>query len=485
MTTQRSAVLPGGQMAIPAVRETAPLSPGQERLINSEFILPDGRWPAHGQPHRLRPVDTGAVLVNGDLDVDTLQAAVAALIRRQSALRTTFRFPEMLPAAQLVTASGPRPLAVHRIPAANDDIPGDQLRHIASQTPVNPTGRDLFTVQLIRLNGRRHVVILQIHHLISDGWSIGVLYRELSELYNALAERRDPGLAPLPRTFAQVCASMHHDRESTRMTRQLRFWAAQLQGPWPQMQFTATPPGPCNGSTRVDSERVRIPRDLVRDLRAAGQAAGQRGGLAGPILAALAASLYAQTGQPDVRVGTMIANRAHVDVEHLIGYFVNIAVMRIHVGPNLTMERLVASANATVAASLDNQEVPIQDVLQHLRRHCGLADTPLYQVTLALNTMRSQSLTLASLDCTDIDIESSGPRLAPTTIEQRWLLEDHGGELRGTLTYKTGTFTKAGIHTCLRNLDRALHAIMATHRTVADVIGEFEPYGHAGPRLEA
>lgn len=234
-------------------------------------------------------------------------------------------------------------------------------------------------------------------------------------------------------------------------------------------------PGLHSGSTPVDTERVEIPQELVTGLRAAGQAAGQRGGLAGPVLAALAIVLYVDGGANDVRVGTMVANRAHADVEHLIGYFVNIAVMRMHVDPGRTMGELVARANTTVAAALDNQEVPIQDVLRQLRNGGGSSGVPLYQVTLALNSMRPQSLTLADLDCADLDIESFGPRLAPTTIEQRWFLEDRGGALRGTLTYKTGTFTQADILTILRNLDRALRAVQVPHRTVADIISGLEP----------
>jgi non-ribosomal peptide synthetase component F len=219
-------------------------------------------------------------------------------------------------------------------------------------------------------------------------------------------------------------------------------------------------------------------------LRAAGQTADERGGLAGPILAALATVLYADTGTADVRVGMMIANRAHADVEHLIGYFVNIAVMRIRVDPGYTMSQLVASANTAVAAGLDNQEVPIQDVLRQLRHGGGLSDIPLYQVTLALNTMRTQSLTFTGVDCADLDIESFGPRLAPTAIEQRWLLEDRGGGLGGTLTYKTDTFTRAGVLTCLRNLDQAIRAVMTPHRTIAEVISKFEKRSCAARRQE-
>src|ERR1035438_7998168 len=98
--------------------------------------------------------------------------------------------------------------------------------------------------------------MMHIHHLISDGWSIGVLYRELSELYNAFVQGRSPRLPPLPRSFAQVCAFMFRERESARITGQLRYWKSQLRKPWPQMPLWPAQVGPYGGSTPVDAERV-------------------------------------------------------------------------------------------------------------------------------------------------------------------------------------------------------------------------------------
>jgi hypothetical protein len=379
-----------------------------------------------------------------------------------------------MPPVQLVTLGGALPFARHQSPAAGATIPVGDLQRIASQPSADPTGPALFAVRLIRLSPHRHVIMMQIHHIISDGWSIGVLYRELSELYNSFAAGRAPELAPLPRSFAQTCASLRGERRSARMTGQVRYWGEQLRGPWPVMPAWLSPQGTGHGVTPVDAERVDIPRDVVDGLRAAGRAAGHRGGLAGPVLAALAAVLYADGGSPDVRIGTMVANRASADVEHLIGYFVNIAVMRVRIAPGQTMGQLVADANSAVTAGLANQEAPIQDVTDHLKARAGLRDAPLYQVTLALNEMRPESLTLDGLDCADLDIDSLGPRLAPTSIEQRWFLESRAGGLSGTLTYRTETFDRRRIRATLQNLDRAMRDVLAPGRTVADAISKFE-----------
>ncbi|MBB2910615.1 hypothetical protein FHS43_001878 [Streptosporangium becharense] len=446
--------------------EAAPLSPGQERLIDAEFALADGTWPAPGDTTRLRPIDTGAVLVDGPLDAGALQRAVSALVVRQSALRTTFRqLPDATP-VQLVAARIPDRVTRSAITAPPGTPPGaGELLRQPPAMDLDPRRGPLFRVHLVELGTDRHVVLLQIHHLVSDGWSIGVLYRELSALYDAAVLDRPAGLPALPRSFADVCRRMRRERGGPEEQRQLRFWRERLTGPWPAMTFTERPAPPAEALTPVDVERVHIPAALVRDLRETA-----RGGLAGPFLAALALVLHHRTAAADIRIGMMIANRARPDVEHLIGYFVNTAVIRLRIDPASTAARLVAEAGVAVTEAIEHQALPIQDLREDLCEHAGLGSDPLYQVTVALNTMRPESLTLTGAHCQDIEAEDLGPRLAPTGIEQRWVLDERAGALVGTLTYKTGTFTETEIKDCLGDLDRVLRAITDPGATVADIM---------------
>lgn len=457
----------------PTVLQTAPISPGQERLLAAEFALADGSWPGPGAPERLRPIDSGAVLIEGDLDVAALRRAIDALVRRQAALRTTFRFSRHIPPVQVVTK--PEPRALTPLPLAPDPqggIPVASLQVAASQVSAQPAGRALFATRLFRVDPHRHMLLLQIHHMVSDGWSIGVLYRELSELYSATVERRDASLPPLAHSFADLSVWMRQERAGPRLAAQLDYWARRLEGPWPQLRFSQSRPA-LSGSNIVDAEPVHCPDDLVSELRASGRTATTPGGLAGPMLAALAAVLHGATGERDIRIGTMVANRSRTDAEHLIGYFVNLAVIRLTVDPTASLGWLVSQANAAVNGALQHQDVPIQDVAAHLRRHGGLGSTPLYQVTFALNVMRERSLELAGTTCADVPIERTGPRSA-VTVDQRWLFEQRGSDLHGTLTYKTAMFTSATIRGYLRDFERAARATLRPGIVVAELVASFD-----------
>lgn len=272
----RPAPHPAGR---PAIVETAPLSPGQERLIAAEFVRPDGTWPAPGEPTRLRPIDTAAVLVDGPLDTRALQHAVSALIVRQSALRTRLHhLPDNTP-IQLVAASIPDRVG-HSTLTAPTPPTRDVLLAQAPPQHVDPRSHTLFRTHLVRLGDRRNVLLLQIHHFVSDGWSIGVLYRELAALYNAAHTGRPAELPPLPRTFATVCRDMRDERHSPKLQRQLAFWRERLAPPRPPLAFTTHPAQDDTGQRPVDVHPVHIPRPALAGLRAGARSAARRGPLA-------------------------------------------------------------------------------------------------------------------------------------------------------------------------------------------------------------
>ncbi|MFD7615573.1 condensation domain-containing protein [Streptomyces sp. NPDC059802] len=459
--------------ARPVVVETAPLSPGQERLIDDEFARPDGTWPEAGEKTRLRPIDTGAVLIDGPLDTGAVQQAASALIVRQPALRTRLhRLADSTP-LQLVASTLPDQVHHSRLPG--NTHPGRDVL-LAQSLPrhVDPRSDPLFRTHLIRLAEHRHVLLLQIHHFVSDGWSIGVLYRDFAELYNAARTGRPADLPPLPRTFAAVSRDMSTERRSARLGRQLAFWRQRLDNPGPATTFTRQPVEQDGGRRPVNVQRVHVPAPAVAGLRASARG-GARGPLAGPFLAALALLLHHQSAATDIRIGLMISNRARPDTENLIGYFVNTAVIRLRLHPALTAAALTEAANEAVRQALEHQALPIQDLKREL--HQGAGAVPLYQVTLALNTMRTHTLTLDGVDCQDVEMEETGPRLAPTTIEQRWVIEERAGALSGTLTYQACSFTPPQIRMALGHLDQAIAAVTAGHPTVAAITSAFRHPG--------
>jgi hypothetical protein len=442
---------------MPSVRWTAPLSPGQERLLAAEYT-PTGAEQRDGGT-RLRPLDMGAILVEGDFDPGAMQLAVDALVDRQEALRTTFRFRRDAPPVQVVSRSARIELALEEL-ADVDGLPVEGLAALVRPSLLTPMSR-LFDVRIARLERRRHVVVLRIHHLVSDGWSIGVLYRELSELYAAAAERRAPRLAPIARPFREHCVWMHGQRATGGFAGELEYWRSELAAAPARLTWSARL-APAEPTCAVDDEELRCDARLVDGLRAASRGTLTPGGLAGPMLAGLASVIHARTGAREVRVGMMIAGRTRAEDEDLIGNFVNIVVIRIAVDPEQTLRSLVAHVNAKVAAAMDHQRVPIQDVADVVPEEPETGR--LYQVTFALNTMRARSLTLPGARCRDFGVspsgEPSGPRFAATKINLRWLFVTGEDGLNGTLTYQMEEFDAATARAYVRDFTRALEAIV-------------------------
>lgn len=455
------------------VQRTAPLSPGQERLLDAEYRHADGTWPAFGAPGRLRPIDTAAVLVDGPLDLALLERAATMLTARQAALRTTVRLRRDAPPVQIVAPPRAGTLPLTDLPPRAQLCTVEDLAAAFPHPPTSPTDPEHFRIEVARLAPDRHAILLRIHHLISDGWSIALLYRELSEFYAALAERRTPDLPPLHRSFADLCVAMRQQRSSEQALQQLDYWARELAGPWGELAFPGDAPGPHPGTTPVSTIPVHCPAAV---LAAAddGRAEGSRpAGLAGPVLSALALVLHAHTAVQDLRIGTMISNRAQADREHVIGNFVNIAVIRLRLDPSAPLSALAAQAGRKTAAAMDHQDTPVQDVLRHLAAtHPGLPKR-LYRVTLALNTMRRGSLELPGTTCTDLPAAIQGDvREAPTSIDLRWVFEPAPDGLAGTLTYNTSLFSRDAIHCHVRQFHAALRALGQT-RTSDRSIGAF------------
>lgn len=472
------------------VTRTAPLSPGQERLLQAEYARPDGSWPEESERSRLRPVDTGGVLIEGDLDVDALRRAVNTLIERQAALRTTFRFPPNAAPVQIVTTPQERQIEFAELCGEPEPAALMQLVADHSEREISPTDPDLFHIKLVHLGEAKHLLLIQIHHLISDGWSLGVLYRELSETYNAYMERREIRLPPLPQDFSEVCVRMSEERKGERLAAQCRYWREALAAPPAGLNFFGKVPKPYRGTTPVSDAPVHIPDTLVAELRAASRRAPTPGGLAGPILAALAIVLHAQTGATQIDIGCMIANRTNHDTEHLIGNFLNTVIIRLVIDGEVTLSQFLSQANQRVVAAMENQNIPVQDVLAQLggQPDAHKVGAP-HRVTLALNNMRRESLTLTGSTCTDVfrtaDGELVGPRDAPTTMAQRWILEERADGLRGSVTYNTDLFDARALHACLCDLQTTLTAFTGgdpTVKTVTSLLDSASPALRSWPK---
>ena len=457
---------------VPAIERIAPISPGQERLLAAEYQLDDGTYPTDNSPGSLRAVDAAAVEVHGPLRAAALRYAVNELVRRQSALRTTFRFSQQRTPLQMVTVHRPLPLDPEPLP----DIAGREhiakLIELAAAAPRHPERDALFRARLFRHRVDHHTLLLQVHHLISDGWSVGLIFRDLSELYRAATTGQVADLPPLPVTFADLSEWMWHERRSERLRSQLNEVVHRYPNRWPPPPFPSSALRPAIGSAEVIARPFRIPTGLASQLSNMHRNQGVQTGLAAPILTALSLALSATTGRIEIAIGMMVANRARRDAEPLVGYFVNIAILRIAIDPGGTIGNLLAKINSQVVQAIQRQELPIQDLTANLRERMAIPNFEPYQVTLALNNAHDKTLRLQGLDCTTTDIERYGPRQSAAAMPQRWVLDESPDGIRGTMTFRTDSMTAQDANENIENFVYALSLTSDHSRPTREVLSE-------------
>lgn len=460
---------------LPSTERTAPISPGQERLLAAEYQLEDGTFPTGDSSGSLRPVDALAVDLCGPLQLSALSYAVNELRRRQASLRTTFRFPVQAPPFQLVAVHRPFPLQAELLDKEDGKSSIAALMEVAGAAPRHPADDELFRARIFRQSADHHILLLQIHHLISDGWSVGLMCEELTELYRAAAEERPAQLPPLSSTFADLCVWMWQERRSTRLQKQLERACAEFPSEWPPLPFpshsdreTALSSA---GARDVMTEPLEISAGQLSQLRQR-RGQGAHTGLAAPVLAAISLALSAATGRSEVRIGMMVANRARPEAEHLIGYFVNTAIVQTVIEPSATIGELVDRTNSQVMRAIQGQEVPIQDVVANLRRGARLGDAEPYQVTLALNNAHQKELKLEGFDCTTTDLGHYGPRRSATKIHQRWAMDETDHGVSGTMTFRTDSMNAHEGAAAVASFLQALGAMSSTGRLVGEILSE-------------
>lgn len=379
-----------------ALERVLPLTPGQERLVAGE------RRVIAGAPRRL---ESSAVLVEGPLDLGALQRALDVVTARHEALRATIR----------ARGDGVPVQIVARGSVTLDVRDAGEADPAAAVTPLSrrPSDTDLLHVEVTRLAPERCVLAVSIHHAISDGWSVKVLFDELSEAYDATIEGRAPALPDLGGGYASVCERLWELRHRGGYDEQLAYWEARLAPPWPASAIGAP--------ARVSGTVADVPLE--------------GGSSATSALAGVALALHAETGERDIRIGTLVPARAEAALQNVIGFFANTVVLRLFVDREQSLEQLESAAKATLVDALARQDVPIQDVMQRMSAHPAFTPNALYDVMFAFEALREGDFTLRGTRCTELASPLPTPRRSPTTVALRWRFERWQGQMGGALTY--------------------------------------------------
>jgi amino acid adenylation domain-containing protein len=394
-----------------------------------------------------------ALLLTGRLRGELLARSLGEIVRRHWTLRTRLAAAEgqageagtAAPAAAspMVTqtvirlAAVPLPvLDLAHLPAATRERELRRRLDEQAARPFDLAQAPLFRAGLLRLGAKRHVFYLVVHHVIFDGWSLGVLVRELAALYRALVAGEPAPLAPLPIQYVDFALWQRQRMEKGRLLSQLAWWRERLGGLPPALELPTDRPRPPRFSFRGRACPLEVPAGTWTALAELGRQAGASAFMT--LLAGLRALLARHAGQGDFAIGSPIANRNRSELEGLIGLFANPLVLRVQARPEESFRALLARERETALAAYAHQDLPFESLVQELRPERDLSRSPLFQVMFVLQNAPLPPVELPDLTLSVLDLPRTSAR-----FDLFAELTETAGAMRGQLEYATDLFEPA------------------------------------------
>jgi amino acid adenylation domain-containing protein len=448
-TAARAALPP----IVPAPPEDrAALSFAQQRLW---FLEQMGTAGAYHVPAALR--------LRGELDRAALRGALDGIVARHEALRTTFHAADGEPVQRVAPAAESRFHLVELDLAGRPHAEAELERLTAEEAgaPFDLARGPLVRGRLVRMAADEHVLMVTMHHVVSDGWSVGVLVQELSALYAALREGRADPLPELPVQYADYAAWQRRWVSGEVLGRQAEHWKRTLSGAPPVLELPADRPRPAQQDYAGALVDVALDGELTAALKSLGQRHGTT--LFMTLMAGWAAVLARLSGQDDVVVGTPTANRGRPEIEGLIGFFVNTLALRVDLSGSPTVAEVLGGVKAQALAAQHSQDIPFEQVVELVQPARSLAHSPLFQVMFAWQNALPGRLELPGLS---VSPAITAPRVN-AQFDLTLSLRETDGRITGSLEYATALFDRATVERYAGYLHATLREMAADeHRAV-------------------
>ncbi len=397
-----------------------------------------------------------AARLRGALDVDALTRSLDAIVRRHDALRTTFHARDGQPVA-FVQPPFVRPGAL-RLPLADLSRIAVADRDAAVRAEATLEARRPFHLdvdlpirgRLLRLDAEDHVLLLALHHIAADGWSIAVLLRELAECYDAATTGRDVILPELPVQYADYAAWQRTWLDGDASERQIAYWRTQLHGADTTLRLPIDRPRTASAGPAA-RRHFRLSRDTSAALATVSRVHGVTPFMT--LVAAFQTLLARYTGQTDITIGTPIAGRVRQDVEPLIGLFVNTLALRCDLSGNPRFADLLAQVRDVTLDAYTHQDVPFERVIEAVQPARDLSQSPLFQVVIVFQNTPPVRVALPALRIADLAWDGGRAKFDLTLT-----LAERDGRITGAVEYRADLFAKATIHRLIRHFQSLLRA---------------------------
>jgi amino acid adenylation domain-containing protein len=421
-----------------------PLSFGQQRLWILDQLGADSAYHI-----------SLAVNLKGLLNVTALEKSFSELVKRHETLRTTFPTVQGQP-VQVIAPEHKFDLPLvelNDLSKAEREARARRLAEEEAQRPFDLSEGPLIRAALLRLSEEDHILLLTMHHIVSDGWSMGVFTRELAALYESFSEGIPSPLPELPIQYADFAHWQREWLQGKVLENQLSYWRKQLDG-ISVLQLPTDRPRPAAQTFQGSRQTFVISASVTDALNVLSQREGVT--LFMTLLAAFQTLLYRYTGQDDIVVGSPIANRNRTEIEGIIGFFVNSLAMRTHLSGNPSFRELLGRVREVAWVNYAHQDLPFEKLVEELQPERDLSQNPIFQVMLALLNTPPAALKLPGLTISPLDTD-----LTLTRFDMEFHLWEKPDGISGFLLYNIDLFDASTISRMMGHYETLLKGIVA------------------------
>jgi amino acid adenylation domain-containing protein len=406
-----------------------------------------------------------AIRLTGRLDAGALERSINEIVRRHEALRTSFTIIEGKP-RQVIDPLQAVHLPVFDYSELDEDEREARVRQLSAQEASDSfdlSHGPLLRARLLRLASDEHVLLLTMHHIVSDGWSMGVLIKEVAALYEAFAAGQPSPLPELPVQYADFAVWQREWLQGEVLERQLNYWREQLGGAPAVLELPVDRARPAVQSFRGAVHGFELGEELRQGLERVSRREGAT--LFMTLLAAFQTLLGRYSGQSDIVVGSPVANRNRAETEGLIGFFVNMLVLRTDLSGNPSFRELVGRVRETALGAYAHQDVPFEKLVEELQPERDLSRSPLFQIEFVLQNAPVSELKSSGLSMSPVEVE-----IQTTHHDLSLLMEETDRGLTGWVRYNTDLFDEATIKRLEEHFKTLLEGAVADpERRVAEL----------------